>query len=160
MGTVGTSLIKDIDVQDIISTLDSFHAYEMVAMHFNFALQNRLAGQALIVLNQELEEKAKEALEHARKLADRIAQLGGAVTGDPSKFVELSHIGRFTLPTDTSGVPEILSYILEQERPAIRAYGEFLGRINDKDIVTYQLGLEILKDKIRTEDEIEAALAK
>ncbi len=40
MGTVGTSLIKDIDVQDIISTLDSFHAYEMVAMHFNFALQN------------------------------------------------------------------------------------------------------------------------
>lgn len=67
-------------------------------------------------------------------------------------------IDTFVLPTDTSSVPEILSYALEQERGAIKAYGEFLHQIRDKDIVTYQLGVEILKDKVKNEDDIESVL--
>lgn len=90
MGTVGTSLIKDVSVQEIINALDSFHAYEMVKMHWSYAVQNRLEGQAAVVLTEELEEKAEEALKHAKKLAGRIPQLGGAATGDPGKLVEIA----------------------------------------------------------------------
>ena len=160
MGAAGKSLIKGIDVQQIVTTLDSFHAYEMLAMHFNYAVQNRLEGQALVVLAEELGEKADEALRHAKKLAERIAQLGGVATGDPTRFVEISPIERFGLPASNSEVGVILSYILEQERRAIRAYGDFLELIQNKDMLTFQLCLEILKDKIKTEDDIESVLVK
>ena len=46
MGTAGNSLTKDIDIQEIISTLDSFYAYEMLVMHFCLAMHIRLEGQA------------------------------------------------------------------------------------------------------------------
>ena len=158
MGTAGNSLIKDIDIQEIISTLDSFYAYEIVVMHFCLAMHNRLEGQATVALSEPLEQKAEESLSHAKELAERIGQLGGVVTGDPSRFVEISPIKRFSLPTSNSDVGEILSYVLEQLRPAIKAYGEFLERIKDKDMVTYYEVLGVLRDHIKSEADIEATL--
>ena len=90
MGGAGNAAIRDIDPPVIINALDRFYAMEMVAMHFTLAVQNRLEGQALFLLNSELEEKAEEFRGHAQKLAERIGQLGGAITADPSSFVEVS----------------------------------------------------------------------
>ena len=158
METAGNSLLKDIDIQEIISALDSFYAYEMIVMHFCLAIHNRLEGQATVAVSEPLEQKAEESQSHAKELGERIAQLGGVVTGDPSRFVEISAIQRFSLPTSNSDVGEILSYILEQLRPAIKAYGEFLGRIRDKDMVTYNDVLGVLQDHIKSEADIEAIL--
>jgi ferritin-like protein len=116
MGSTGISLIKGIDIQEIIDTLDSFHAQSWVAMHFSLALKNRLEGQAAFLLSKELEEKAQESMKHAKKLAERITDLGGAETGDPTEFVMLSPLKRFSMPSSTSEVKVILSYILEQEQ--------------------------------------------
>ena len=81
------------------------------------------------------------------------------MTGDPSRFVEIAPIQRFSLPTSNSDVGEILSYVLEQLRPAIKVYGEFLDRIKDKDMVTYHDVLGVLQDHIKGEADIEAVLA-
>ena len=94
MGTAGNAAIRDLDPLEIINALNSFYAMEMVAMHFTLAVQNRLEGQALFLLNSELDEKAEEFRGHAKKLAERIGQLGGAVTADPSSFVEVSPFER------------------------------------------------------------------
>jgi bacterioferritin len=97
-------------------------------------------------------------MKHAKKLAERIADLGGTDTGDPTEFVMLSPLKRFSMPSSNSDVKVILSYILEQEQTIIRAYGEFLHRIRDKDEITYHVLREILEDEVRRESEIESVL--
>ncbi|HET6808618.1 MAG TPA: ferritin-like domain-containing protein [Nitrososphaera sp.] len=158
MGSAGNSLIKGIEVQEIIDTLDSFHALSWVVVHFSLGLKNRLEGQAAFLLSKELEDKAQESMKHAKKLAERIAELGGTETGDPTEFVMLSPLKRFSMPSSTSDVKVILSYILEQERTIISKYGHFMIKLRDKDDLTYHLLHEILKDEIRRESEIEAAI--
>ena len=66
MSTAGNSLIKGIDIQEIIETLDSFHAQSWIVMHFSLALKNRLEGQAAFLLSKELDEKAEESMKHAK----------------------------------------------------------------------------------------------
>ena len=158
MGSAGNSLIKGIEVQEIIDTLDSFHAQSWVVVHFSLALKNRLEGQAAFLLSKELEDKAQESTKHAKKLAERIAELGGTETGDPTEFVMLSPLKRFSMPSSNSDVNEILSFVLELEQSIIRTYGDFLHRIRDKDDVTYHVLREILEDEVRRESEIESIL--
>jgi hypothetical protein len=65
----GNSLIKGIEVQEIIDALDSFHAQSWVIVHFSLALKNRLEGQAAaFLLSKELENKDEESMKHAKKL--------------------------------------------------------------------------------------------
>src|ERR671918_1935639 len=156
MGSAGNSLIKGIEVQEVIDTLDSFHALSWVVTLFSLGLKNRLEGEAVLLLSKELEDKAEESMKHAKKLAERIAELGGTETADPTEFVMLSPLKRFSMPSSTSDVKVILSYILEQEQAIIRKYGDFMIKIRDKDDLTYHLLREILKDEIRRETEIEA----
>ena len=159
MGSAGNSLIKGIEVQEIIDTLDSFHALSWVVALFSLGLKNRLEGQAAFLLSKELEDKAQESMNHAKKLAERIAELGGTETADPTEFVMLSPLKRFSMPSSNSNVNEILSYILELQQFIIRTYGDFLHRIRDKDDVTYHVLREILEDEIKLESEIESALS-
>jgi bacterioferritin len=158
MGSAGNSLIKGIEVQEIIDTLDSFHAQSWVVVHFSLTLKNRLEGQAAFLLSKELEDKAEESMKHAEKLAERIAELGGTETADPTDFVMLSPLKRFSMPSSNSNVNEILSYILALEQSIIRTYGDFLHRIRDKDDATYHVLREMLEDEIRRESEIESVL--
>ena len=159
MGSAGNSLIKGIEVQEIIDTLDSFHALSWVVALFSLGLKNRLEGQAAFMLSKELEDRAQESMKHAKKLAERIAELGGTETADPTEFVMLSPLKRFSMPSSNSNVNEILSYILALEQSIIRTYGDFLHRIRDKDDATYHVLREMLEDEIRRESEIESVLA-
>src|SRR5829696_2270509 len=159
MGSAGNSLIRGIDIQEIIDALDSFHAQSWVVVHFSLTLKNRLEGQAAFLLSKELEDKAEESMKHAEKLAERIAELGGTETADPTDFVMLSPLKRFSMPSSNSNVNEILSYILALEQSIIRTYGDFLHRIRDKDDATYHVLREMLEDEIRRESEIESVLA-
>ena len=158
MGSAGNSLIRGIDIQEIIDALDSFQSQSWVVVHFSQALKNRLEGQAAFLLSKELEDKVQESIKHAKKLAERITDLGGAETGDPTEFVMLSPLKRFFMPSSTSDVKVILSYILEQEQTIISKYGDFMIKLRDKDDLTYHLLREILEDEIRRESEIEAVL--
>ena len=62
------------------------------------------------------------------------------------------------MPSSTSDVKVILSYILEQEQTIISKYGDFMIKIREKDDLTYHLLREILEDEIRRESEIEAII--
>jgi ferritin-like protein len=158
LGSMNKILIKGITVDEIVSWLDSLYAYEMMVVHYSLAVLNRLEGQASIVLEETFEEKIKQSFEHARTIADRIGQLGGAITGDPSRLVEIAPIQSFSLPKSNADVREILSHNLQQLQVGIRAYGGVLSQLKDKDEVTYHLLLAVVKAHIESEDEIEVAL--
>ncbi len=158
LGTMNKALIKGITVDQIVAVLDSLYAYEMVAMHYSLAVLNRLEGQASIVLEDAFEEKIKQSFEHARTIADRIGRLGGAITGDPSLLIAIAPIENFTLPKSNADVREILSHTLQQLQIGIRAYSGALAQLKDKDEITYHLLLDVLRDHIDSEDEIEVTL--
>ena len=158
MGTAGNALIHGIDHQEIIMTLDRLYAYELVALHWALALRPQLTGTASVVIGEELDGLTDESLAHARALAERAAQLGGAVSGDPSGLLDRAVVERFALPESTSEVGVILSYALEQMRAAIRAYGAALATVAGKDEITHRLLLHILRDHVAREDEAEAVL--
>jgi len=158
MESAGNSLIKGIEVQEIINTLDSFHALSWSIALFSLGLKNRLEGQAAFLLSNELEDKAQESMNHAKKLAERIAELGGTETADPTEFVMLSPLKRFSMPSSNSDVNKILSFILELEQSIIKTYGDFLNIIRDKDDITYHMLREILEDEVKREREIESVL--
>jgi hypothetical protein len=60
----------------------------------------------------------------ARTIADRMGQLSGAITGDPSLLVESAPTKNFSLPKSNADVREILSHTLQQLQVGIRAYGD------------------------------------
>jgi ferritin-like protein len=158
MGKAGVGLIKGIDIEEIVDRLDSYYCYNLVVMHFSYALLNRLEGQAAYLLGDELEENAEQSLKAARKLADRIGELGGAVSADPTQFVERSPLGEFSLPASNSEVGIILGFVLERIRMIIGEYAEFLERVRGRDEVSHLLVLDLLKEQVAREAEIEAAL--
>ena len=158
MGKAGVGLIKGIDVEEIVDTLDSYYCYNLVVMHFSHALRNRLEGQAAFLLGDELEENAEQGLKAAKKLADRIGDLGGVVSADPTQFVERSPLEEFSLPDSNSEVGVILGFVLERIRMIIGEYGAFLERVRGRDEISHLLVLDLLKEQGARESEIEAAL--
>ncbi len=158
MGKAGVGLIKGIDVEEIVDTLDSYYCYNLVVMHFSHALRNRLEGQAAFLLGDELEENAEQGLKAAKKLADRIGDLGGVVSADPTQFVERSPLEEFSLPDSNSEVGVILGFVLERIRMIIGEYGAFLERVRGRDEISHLLVLDLLKEQVARESEIEAAL--
>src|SRR5215216_1026631 len=127
METVGADLVKGLDVEEVVERLDSFYSYNMVVVQFCRAMENRLEGQASFLLGDELEEVAEEALSAAKMLSNRIGELGGEITADPSLLVERSPLPAFSMPESNSEVGVILEHVCERVRTIGREYGAVLG---------------------------------
>jgi ferritin-like protein len=78
----------DLDAQDVINVLDSFYCHNVVVALWADAVANRLEGMAIYLLSDELPEVAEHARTAARRLADRIGDLGGAITADPRQLLD------------------------------------------------------------------------
>jgi ferritin-like protein len=159
VGTTAAELSDATKLKSLIDRLDELHNANMVVMHWSHAVQNRLEGQALYLLNEELSQVAQQSLSDARLLADRIAELGGAITADPADMVDRSPFDRFALPGDPSAVSSILGYALQQLREMIRAYAQVADIVRGRDDLTYVLVVKLLGHVVRREDEIESALS-
>jgi hypothetical protein len=73
----------DPAADDMIGALDSFYCHNIVVSLWADAVANRLEGMAIYLLSDELPEVAGHARAAARRLADRIGDLGSAITADP-----------------------------------------------------------------------------
>ena len=90
---------SDLAVHDVIDALDSFYCHNVIAALWADAVANRLEGMALYLLGDELREVADHARGAARRLADRIGDLGGAITADPRQLIDRAPgEGEFTIP--------------------------------------------------------------
>jgi hypothetical protein len=79
MGQAGNALLGGADRDTVVDALDRLYCRHLVAMHWALAVGNRLEGQPLFLLTDELNEVLDDSLDAARRLADRIAELDGAV---------------------------------------------------------------------------------
>src|SRR5262249_35819910 len=148
MGTAGNALIRDIDPATIVAEVDGLYAYDMATACWAMVVRSQLARPALGVREEDRGEVLEPALQHARFLADRAAQLGGAVDGNPATFTARSPLDAFAMPASFADPGAIVSYALDQLQRAIGAYGALTARLAGKDEITHRLLTHILRDHV------------
>jgi ferritin-like protein len=159
MGSTGIALIDSLDPAALADELDALHAYELVTVLWCRAVENRVTGPALYFLPDELREQAAAALDHASLLADRVAQLGGAVTVNPAQILQRARLKAFELPADSSDIGSVVRLALAYQRFGIEAYAVVLQRVAGHDVVSTKLLTEILTHAVEREDGMESSLA-
>jgi ferritin-like protein len=143
-----------------VRALDGFHNYHLAVMHWAYAVQNRLQGQAAFLLPDELDEVAQQNLQAARGIAERIGDLDGEITGDPRELIANSPLADFALPRDCGNVEEILGYALAQLEQVIGAYGAFLDVIRGRDDLAFHLLVRLLNAEVHRAADIRAVLGR
>jgi ferritin-like protein len=155
MSRAGNALLHGIAPEAVVSDLDLLRAAHVVAEQWLLATENRLEGSALYLLDDELPELVDINRQAAAALAGRVAELDGAITGDPALLVKLSALAEFELAADPSDPAAITDYALERVRGLIGAYGDALERTRDADELTHRLLLELVRQQVRMEADLE-----
>jgi ferritin-like protein len=149
----------DLAAQDVIDALDSFYCANIIAALWADAVTNRLEGLAIYLLSDELPEVAEDARAAARRLADRIGDLGGGVTGDPRQLLDRAPGDtEFTIP-DCSDPRAIATYALQRLDVIIEAYQAFLNKVRGSDDVSFALVVGLLGAETHRRADVIAALA-
>jgi ferritin-like protein len=143
-----------------IKTLDGFYCANVVGSLWADAVGNRLEGPAIFLLTDELAEVSEHGRSAAQQLADRIGDLGGAITADPRQLLDARPgDSDFALP-DCGDVRSITEAGLRELNVIIAAYEEFLVRVRDTDPVSHQLVTRLLAEETHRRADIEAALQR
>lgn len=155
MGTKGREIVG-VDLKELLKLLNKAYADEWLA-YYQYWIGARVAvGRMRGVVAGELEEHAKEELEHAEKLAERIIQLGGTPLIDPKQWLQETNCG-YDVPSNPS-TRALLEQNIKGEQCAIEVYQKLLKLVEGKDPVTANLVLEILEDEVEHEEDLEAIL--
>jgi ferritin-like protein len=149
----------DLAADDVIEALDSFYCHNVIVALWCDAVANRLEGPAIYLLSDEIPEVAEHARAAAARLADRIGDLGGAITADPRQLIDRAPGSyEYTIP-DCSDPRAITTYALERLTIVIDAYQEFLDKIRGRDDVSFALVVGLLAAEQHRRADVVAALA-
>jgi ferritin-like protein len=147
------------DVQEVIDALDGFYCHNVIVSLWADAVANRLEGPAIYLLSDEIPEVAESARAAAARLADRIGDLGGAITADPRQLIDRAPGDEeFTIP-DCSDPRAITTYALQRLNVVISAYQAFLDKVRSRDDVSFALVVSLLGAETHRRADVQAALA-
>ncbi len=152
MGTRGIEIL-DLDVKELIEKLNKALADEWLAYYQYWIGAKIISGPMRGEAVTELVEHANDELRHADMLAERITQLGGDPILNPKDWYEQTNCGYE--PPEDPAIKKILAQNIKAEQCAIDVYKELSEMTKDKDVTTYEMALEILKDEIEHEDDLQ-----
>ena len=153
MGTKAREIV-DIDVDNLIETLNKALADEWLAYYQYWVGAKVAQGPARGIVAGELEEHAAEELEHAEMLTERILQLGGTPLLKPEDWYKMTNCG-YEAPDDPY-VETLLEQNIKGEQCAIEVYQQMMELTKDADPITYNMALEILTDEVEHEEDLQA----
>lgn len=153
MARVGNSIIKGIEVSEIINLLNRAYADEWLAYYQYFIESKVIKGLMKDAAIVELNQHAADELRHATMIADRIIQLGGTPLLHPQDWLTQTNCG-YDAPKDFD-VVKILQDAIKGEQCAIRTYSNIAEITYNKDIVTYDLISSILADEVEHEEDLQ-----
>ncbi len=155
MGTKARELVGS-DVKKIVTLLNKAFADEWLA-YYQYWIGAKIAhGQMRKAITDEFEEHADEELKHAGMLTERIIQLGGTPILEPTEWYKMTNCGYDT--PDNPAIKALLKQNIKSEQCAIEVYKKLAEATKVTDVITYHLALEILKDEIQHEEDLEAFL--
>lgn len=157
MGKLGQQLVGP-DRKGLVQELTRAYADEWYA-HYNYAfVANTISGPASPAVIRVLRRKVRQALIHADRLAERIISLGGMPVAKLTDLPEHATDKPFKLPENVRDIDGALKAVLDAERTSIRTYRELYLKTEGKDPVTQALVLDLLREAIEGEEEIERTL--
>jgi len=132
------------DPRTIVSALSRLRSAEIIS-YLQYKQHAYIAVSLLSPsLKAEFEAHALEELQHADTLANRIQQLGGVPLVDLRELAgKAASIG--VQPGQGTTLVNMVGEDLMLERRQVEAYSALIRVIGDKDLVTRQLLLDILK---------------
>ncbi len=154
MAVRGNSIIKGIEIEEIVRLLNKAYADEWLAYYQYFIEAKVVKGLMKDAAIAELTQHATDELRHANMLADRIVQLGGTPILDPKEWLTHANCG-YEAPNDFD-VVAILNDSIKGEQCAISTYSGIAELVKDKDIITYNMVNEILADEVEHEEDLQA----
>jgi bacterioferritin len=152
MGIKGREILG-VDADKLIEFLNRAYADEWLAYYQYWVGAKVAEGMMRGAVVQELEEHAQDELRHAGMLVERIIQLGGTPLLKPEDWYKYTNCG-YDAPEDPD-VRKLLEQNIKGEQCAIVVYKKIADFVKDKDPITYNLALEILKDEIEHEDDLQ-----
>jgi bacterioferritin len=154
MARVGNSIIKGIEVKEVIDLLNRAYADEWLAYYQYYIEEKVVKGLMKDAAIAELRQHAADELRHADMVAQRILQLGGTPLLNPKEWFTHTNCG-YEEPKDFD-VVAILEDAIKGEQCAIKTYSEILDITRNKDIVTYDIISQILADEVEHEEDLVA----
>jgi len=155
MGTKGKAIVG-VNVEELVTVLNKAYADEWLAYYQYWVGAKVASGRMRGIVAGELEEHANEELKHAQMLAERIITLGGTPLLKPEDLLKETNCG-YAEPSDPS-TKALLKQNINGEQCAIETYKKLLEFVKDKDPITYHVILEILKDEVEHEEDLESLL--
>jgi len=154
MAQRGNSIIKGIEINEIITMLNKAYADEWLAYYQYFIEAKVIKGIMKDAAIAELTQHATDELRHANLVADRILQLGGTPLLNPKEWFTHTNCG-YEEPKDFD-VVSILEDSIKGEQCAISVYSQLADMTKGKDIVTYDIVSQILADEVEHEEDLQA----
>ncbi len=154
MAVRGNSIIKGVEISEVITLLNKAYADEWLAYYQYFIEAKVIKGIMKDAAITELEQHATDELRHANMVADRILQLGGTPLLNPKDWFTHTNCG-YEEPKEFD-VVAILEDSIRGEQCAITTYANIADIVKDKDIITYNMVSEILADEVEHEEDLQA----
>ncbi len=153
MARIGNSIIKGIEIDEVIGLLNRAYADEWLAYYQYYIESKVIKGIMKDSIIAELNQHATDELRHADMIAGRILQLGGTPLLNPKEWFKQTNCG-YEEPKDFD-VLAILEDSIKGEQCAIETYSKLVDITKDKDIVTYDIVSEILADEVEHEEDLQ-----
>ena len=155
MGKLAVNIVDKAGVRVplLVEELNKAYSDEWLAYIQYMAGAQVASGMPRPNLVPELEEHAAEELDHAKKLAKRIIELGGTPIIEPKMWYKYSTCG-YAVPKDPDA-KVILEQNLRSERCAISVYNKLINMLDGRDPVTHRLLVKILEEEIEHEQDLE-----
>jgi len=154
MGKRGNSIIKGIEIEEVINLLNKAYADEWLAYYQYYIESKVIKGIMKDAAIAELDQHATDELRHADLVAQRILQLGGTPLLSPKDWFTQTNCG-YEEPKDFD-VVAILEDAIKGEQCAISTYSSLADLTREKDIVTYDMVSQILADEVEHEEDLQA----
>jgi len=154
MAKRGNSIIKGIEIEEIIRLLNKAYADEWLAYYQYYIESKVIKGIMKDAAIAELDQHATDELRHADLVAERILQLGGTPLLSPKDWFTQTNCG-YEEPKDFD-VVAILEDAIKGEQCAISTYSALADLTREKDIVTYDMVSQILADEVEHEEDLQA----
>ena len=155
MGTKGREIVG-MDVKELVGLLNKAFADEWLAYYQYWIGSKVTKGPMKEAVIAELTQHAADELRHATMLALRIIQLGGTPITEPKEWYKQSNCG-YEAPNDPF-VEKVLEQNIKGEQCAIATYEKLVKLTIGKDLVTYNLVLQILQDEVAHEEDLQALM--
>ncbi|OGX44922.1 MAG: hypothetical protein A2216_01400 [Omnitrophica WOR_2 bacterium RIFOXYA2_FULL_45_12] len=147
--------IVEIDLKDLIKDLNKAYCDEWLAFYAYWYMAQTVEGKGYEDMSEFLNKIAKDELEHAQEVANRIIELGGLPTNNPVNLEKNANAPYPGVVKELSDYDGIIKLVEAAEAGAIEVYNKIAKKTFGKDHDTYQLVTHILGEEITHEEMFE-----